>query len=643
MGMREIVTSQLGDELGLPLVYSALMADAADGAPDAAAPVADAESAATASEAPPEPAPAPPEEDGGFLFSTRGQVPKKLPSAKPASEAESPSSPVPEIAENPKFHGQRPKQRKPIGDGKKGPKKAPTPRKESPSKDESETQYGPAVSRRAGASMLLMQSSISDSEGAALVAKVAAASEPELEVILEAPTTTPMEDATSATDGAADELATVEEELVEATMAASISSGAKPAVPAKWSSLEGPNANFRQPTTAPVETKGGKKKKKGSIFGLGKKAAVAKFEARTALAYYGTIGGGFGTPRLGLGVALGQFNVPAWVACRPTGELVVSSVFAHEVQMLTPRGGPGLVLSEGPGEMRLDNPQGIAISEDGATMWVANGGLDRIVKYDVDTRSGKCVATAVEASETKSLKMPQGLAIEQNVLFVASAGLNQVTVLDAMKLKLLYSFGARKPDGTELLRRPTDLALYHSHGSSTSVQLYVVDCSNCRLVVFSTDGDFVKTIGKQGTEPGNFTEPLGICIREEKVFVCEGIGGARRAAPARAPHPPPFPDAAARAVRATHPPSPAPLGLSCPQLDSKCWTRQGCRCSSCPRPQPAALSDVRGTTGGCTCRRWRRTVCTSSASSTRGRVRQRWPVRRRANAACGLEDILCVA
>ena len=37
-------------------------------------------------------------------------------------------------------------------------------------------------------------------------------------------------------------------------------------------------------------------------------------------------------------------------------------------------------------------------------------------------------------------------------------------------------------------------------------------------------GRDVKTIGKHGTDPGCFYEPLGICIRDEKVFVCEGIG-----------------------------------------------------------------------------------------------------------------------
>ena len=50
------------------------------------------------------------------------------------------------------------------------------------------------------------------------------------------------------------------------------------------------------------------------------------------------------------------------------------------------------------------------------------------------------------------------------------------------------------------------------------------DSANHRVVVFSTDGDLMFTFGSVGAEPGQFHEPLGICVREEKVFVCEGIG-----------------------------------------------------------------------------------------------------------------------
>ena len=38
------------------------------------------------------------------------------------------------------------------------------------------------------------------------------------------------------------------------------------------------------------------------------------------------------------------------------------------------------------------------------------------------------------------------------------------------------------------------------------------------------DGDFVKAIGARGRQPGQFVEPLGIAIVDERVFVAEGVG-----------------------------------------------------------------------------------------------------------------------
>jgi len=222
--------------------------------------------------------------------------------------------------------------------------------------------------------------------------------------------------------------------------------------------------------------------------------------------------------------------VPAWFTVRPTGELVVSSVFAHEIQMLSARGGPSHIVTKGHCDARLDNPQGIAINAEGSVMWVSNGGYDRIEKFLIDPRKGVCTAEAVDVSETKALSMPQGLVVEQNILFVASSGSSQIVVLDAHKLSFLFAFGAKSGDGERLLKRPTDLAIYtHSEGlrahyGRTQSMLFVCDSGNNRLVVFSTDGDLVRTIGSLGTAPGQFYEPLGIAIREDKLFVCEGIG-----------------------------------------------------------------------------------------------------------------------
>ena len=54
--------------------------------------------------------------------------------------------------------------------------------------------------------------------------------------------------------------------------------------------------------------------------------------------------------------------------------------------------------------------------------------------------------------------------------------------------------------------------------------VYVCDCGHHRLAVYSTNGDYLRSIGGRGEQPGRFIEPLGITVRDQKVFVCEGIG-----------------------------------------------------------------------------------------------------------------------
>ena len=317
-----------------------------------------------------------------------------------------------------------------------------------------------------------------------------------------------------------------------------------------------------------VDVKGTKGKKKGGSMRLNLKRAVGvretsppppKFEPRATLAYYGVIGGGFGTPRIG--VALGQFNVPAWMCVRPTGELVVSSTFAHEVQLLSARGAPVSVISRGyytsppllesadathahSESVPLSNPQGLCISPDGKSLYVANvqnagaGPIPGCVqRYELNSSSeheidARPVATSTLLSELDSC---HGMCLVDNALFVAASGKKQITVLSATDLKVLFSFGK-----AELLE-PMDVDVYQppkaqivSSASASHANrdprgrppplLMVTDRERHKVFMYSTDGFPVSSFGHEGIEPGAFKEPLGIAIREQRVFVSEGLG-----------------------------------------------------------------------------------------------------------------------
>ena len=296
--------------------------------------------------------------------------------------------------------------------------------------------------------------------------------------------------------------------------------------------------------------KNGKGKSKGKRGGSlwnrkGRRSTDSGYEQRAVLAYYGTVGGGFGTPRIGF--AQGQFNTPTWMTTRADGSLVVSSTFAHEVQCLSARGGPSSVLTHF-NEIPLRDPQGIAL--EGSAMYVSDGGNGRVVQFI--TQNGRTWQPNM-ATPTNTFDLPQGLALDEGLLFVVCGRMDRIFVLDAKNLSRLFSFGQsvapQSSPGMSFLGPPkhmehgslaagccdpTDIAVYYPQdngmlpgvlGGRARKLLYVTDTEADRLAVFSMDGDFVAAIGHHGKQPGSFIEPLGVSIRDQQVFVAEGGRG----------------------------------------------------------------------------------------------------------------------
>ena len=42
--------------------------------------------------------------------------------------------------------------------------------------------------------------------------------------------------------------------------------------------------------------------------------------------------------------------------------------------------------------------------------------------------------------------------------------------------------------------------------------VYIADCGNNRISVLTTDGDFIRHFGHQGSEEGEFNNPYGITV-----------------------------------------------------------------------------------------------------------------------------------
>ena len=181
---------------------------------------------------------------------------------------------------------------------------------------------------------------------------------------------------------------------------------------------------------------------------------------------------------------------------------MVSSTFAHEVQVLSPRGGPLAILNIFDG-VPLHDPQGIAV--DGNELFIADGGNGRVLKFS--NVRGNFVPTL---STDVKMELPQGLAIDDTLLFVVCGRMNKVYVLDKKTLKRLFYFGSDKGDASDkgagavgYLADPTDVAVYTPpdsaqvgvFGGRTRKLLYVTDTEVC------TSGPIPLPFGLQRISP----------------------------------------------------------------------------------------------------------------------------------------------
>lgn len=152
---------------------------------------------------------------------------------------------------------------------------------------------------------------------------------------------------------------------------------------------------------------------------------------------------------------------------------VVDAVTKH-VKVYDPKG-KFLRLLGGP--KMLSRPSGVAVSADGARVYVADVG---------------------------------GVQLKEE---------HRVRVFDGRTGAHLFDFGKRgSGDGEFNFARDVAIA--------PNGRVYVVDSGNFRIQVFDRDGKFVKTFGSVGRQPGNFARPREIAIdREGRVYVSDAAFG----------------------------------------------------------------------------------------------------------------------
>lgn len=155
-----------------------------------------------------------------------------------------------------------------------------------------------------------------------------------------------------------------------------------------------------------------------------------------------------------------------------------------------------------PGSGKLVIPIGIAISSDGS-VFVADTAQDRVFVY----KKNKFFAAI---GHTGDFESPSGVALDEKrgLIYVVDSKKHNVSVFSLSDYKKIRTIGKR---GSELgeFNFPANIAL------DADGRLYVVDTFNVRIQVFDENGAFVKAIGKLGDGPGFLARPKGIAIDSE--------------------------------------------------------------------------------------------------------------------------------
>ena len=192
-------------------------------------------------------------------------------------------------------------------------------------------------------------------------------------------------------------------------------------------------------------------------------------------------------------------------------------------------------------------------------VWVTEWGNKKVVKLSQDGRFLQTIHHA--SSESDCFNRPKGVSVSaEGLIYISDSGNHRITVHDEDG-KFLFTF-ASKGSGPGCFDGPCDIAF----GSDGLV--YVVDGSNKRVCVWSKEGNFrqhflckykpdciaatndnhllinsfsshtvmvytlegelIHQFGAQGSDPGRFNRPWGICVHNDSGLVYVADTGNRR-------------------------------------------------------------------------------------------------------------------
>lgn len=179
---------------------------------------------------------------------------------------------------------------------------------------------------------------------------------------------------------------------------------------------------------------------------------------------------------------------------------------------------------------QIRTPINIAIDLDG-TRYLADRGHDQILIYSPDgtfqgaigekaeanpaVAEGKPVRSASAAGGEKRLR-PTDVALTDTRIYVTDLNNNCVRVYQKATREFLFKIPTDPKDEAAKLLAPTNLAV------DSQNRLYVSDFAAFCVKEYDADGKYLRTFGRPGDRPGEFSRPKGVAVdREGRVYVVD--------------------------------------------------------------------------------------------------------------------------
>jgi DNA-binding beta-propeller fold protein YncE len=105
-----------------------------------------------------------------------------------------------------------------------------------------------------------------------------------------------------------------------------------------------------------------------------------------------------------------------------------------------------------------------------------------------------------------------GLALDNEFIYVTSiSSVFKYSLQKETRGRLISSFELKNNPESQLARR---LAIFRN-------EIFIVDHAYACVEVYSKEGKFLRKWGKRGKNPGEFRDPWGIAVAEERVYVVD--------------------------------------------------------------------------------------------------------------------------